>query len=90
MLGLVGGPLICASGILVLLGVFEEGGAGQGIATIPEFFWELSLGVWLDRQGIQPFADPTAGRQPRSTTGFGRRHARRRRLIEVTLDLATY
>ena len=52
MLGLVGGPLICASGILVLLGVFDEGGAGQGIATIPEFFWELSLGVWLTVKGF--------------------------------------
>ena len=52
MLGLVGGPLICASGILVLLGVFQEGGAGQGIATIPEFFWELSLGVWLTVKGF--------------------------------------
>jgi hypothetical protein len=52
MLGLVGGPLICASGVLVLLGVFQEGGAGQGIATIPEFFWELSLGVWLTVKGF--------------------------------------
>jgi len=54
MLGLIGGPLICASGILVLLGVFDEGGAGQGIATIPEFVWELSLGVWLTVKGFNP------------------------------------
>ena len=52
MLGLVGGALICVSGVLVLLGVFEQGGAGQGIATIPEFFWELSLGVWLTVKGF--------------------------------------
>jgi hypothetical protein len=52
MLGLVGGPLICSSGILVLLGVVEDGGAVQGIATIPEFFWELSLGVWLTVKGF--------------------------------------
>ena len=52
MLGLVGGPLICASGLLVLLGVLDEGGAVQGIATIPEFFWELSLGVWLIVKGF--------------------------------------
>jgi len=54
MLGLVGGPLICASGILVLLGVFDEGGTGQGIATVPEFLWELSLGVWLTVKGFNP------------------------------------
>ncbi len=52
MLGLVGGPLICATGILVLLGVIEEGGAAQGIATVPEFLWELSLGVWLTVKGF--------------------------------------
>ncbi|MEP6641781.1 MAG: DUF4386 domain-containing protein [Gaiellales bacterium] len=54
MLGLVGGPLICASGILVLLGVFDAGDAGQGIATAPEFLWELSLGVWLIVKGFNP------------------------------------
>ena len=54
MLGLVGGPLICLSGILVLLGVLGEGGAVQGIATIPEFLWELSLGVWLAVRGFNP------------------------------------
>jgi hypothetical protein len=54
MLGLIGGPLICASGILVLLGVFAEGGAAQGIATAPEFVWELSLGIWLTVRGFNP------------------------------------
>ncbi len=52
VLGLVGGPLICASGILVLVGVFDEGGTAQAIATIPEFFWELSLGLWLIAKGF--------------------------------------
>ena len=45
---------ICASGILVLLGVIDEGGPIQGIATIPEFFWELSLGIWLTVRGFEP------------------------------------
>jgi hypothetical protein len=52
--GLVGGPLICASGILVLVGVFDEGGTVQAIATIPEFIWELSLGIWLAVKGFNP------------------------------------
>ena len=52
MLGLVGGPLICLSGILVLLGAFDEGGTAQAIATIPEFLWELSLGIWLAVKGF--------------------------------------
>jgi hypothetical protein len=56
MLGLVGGPLLCASGIAVLFGVFEAGSAWQIIATIPEFVWELSLGIWLIVKGFNPSA----------------------------------
>ena len=52
VLGLIGGPLICLSGILVLIGVLADGGAGQGIATAPEFVWELSLGIWLTVKGF--------------------------------------
>jgi hypothetical protein len=54
VLGLVGGPLICLSGIAVLFDVIDQGGAGQGIATIPEFLWELSLGIWLTVNGFRP------------------------------------
>jgi Domain of unknown function (DUF4386) len=53
VLGLVGGPLICLSGIAVLFDVIDQGGAGQGIATIPEFLWELSLGIWLTVKGFR-------------------------------------
>jgi hypothetical protein len=52
MLGLIGGPLIIASGVGVLLGVIEAGSVWKGIATIPEFFWELSLGIWLTVRGF--------------------------------------
>lgn len=54
MLGLVGGPLICASGVAVMFGVLDQGGTGQGIATIPEFLWELGLGIWLTVKGFTP------------------------------------
>jgi hypothetical protein len=54
MLGLVGGPLICASGIAALFGVIEPGSVAQGIATIPEFIWELSLGIYLIVKGFKP------------------------------------
>lgn len=53
-LGLVGGPLICLSGVAVLLGVIEAGSAWQLVSTIPEFFWELSLGVYLIVKGFKP------------------------------------
>ena len=54
ILGLIGGPLICLSGIAVMFDVFEPSGVGQAIATIPEFFWELSLGIWLTFKGFTP------------------------------------
>ena len=54
MLGLIGGPLICITGIAVVLGWIEAGGAVQGIATIPEFLWELSLGIYLTVKGFKP------------------------------------
>ena len=52
VLGLIGGPLIISSGVAVLLGVIEAGSVWQAIATIPEFFWELSLGIWLTVKGF--------------------------------------
>src|ERR671934_2366721 len=54
VLGLIGGPLICASGTAVMFGVFDQGGTGQGIATIPEFIWELGLGIYLTVKGFKP------------------------------------
>jgi hypothetical protein len=61
VLGLVGGPLLCLSGIAVLFDLFQQGGTGQGIATIPEFLWELSLGIWLTLKGFNrsPILEPT-------------------------------
>ena len=53
MLGLVGGAFICASGIAVLFGVIEAGSVAQAIATIPEFIWELSLGIYLIAKGFK-------------------------------------
>ena len=53
-LGLVGGPLIILSGTLVLFGVADKGGTFQSIATIPEFLWELSLGVYCTVKGFRP------------------------------------
>src|SRR5215204_5896108 len=44
--------LIISSGVAVLLGVIEAGSVWQAIATIPEFFWELSLGIWLTVKGF--------------------------------------
>jgi len=54
MLGLVGGPLLLLSAAAIMLGLTERGGTLQGIATIPEFFWELSLGIYCVVKGFKP------------------------------------
>ena len=56
MLGLVGGPLLVLSGTAVLFGLIEAGSAVQMLATVPEFFWELSFGVYLIVKGFRPSA----------------------------------
>jgi hypothetical protein len=54
MFGLIGGPLIIISGILVLFNVIEGGGPVQGLMSIPEAFWELALGIYLVFKGYRP------------------------------------
>jgi hypothetical protein len=54
LLGLVGGPLIVASGTAVLFGVADAGGTLQSLATIPEALWELSLGIYCTFRGFRP------------------------------------
>jgi hypothetical protein len=56
VLGLISGPLIIATGVGVMFGVIEAGGVVQLIATIPEFLWELSLGIWPIVRGFDPSA----------------------------------
>jgi uncharacterized protein DUF4386 len=69
-LGLAGGPLIILSGTLVMFGVDDPGGTLQGLATIPEGLWELSLGIYCTVKGFKassPILRPDA-RDARATT----------------------
>jgi hypothetical protein len=66
LLGVVGGPLLFASGIAVLFGVAEPGGMLQSVATLPEFAWELSLGVYLTVKG---FTGPPVAHALRRSVG---------------------
>lgn len=54
ILGLIAGPLVCISGVLVMFGAIDQGGPAQGIASIPEFLWELALGLYLTVKGFRP------------------------------------
>lgn len=53
MLGLIAGPLICITGLAVVLDLIPRGGTVQAIATIPEFVWELSLGIYPIVRGFK-------------------------------------
>ncbi len=73
MLGLIGGPLVMATGIAVMFDVTERGSALQGIATIPEFVWELSLGIYCIVKGFRPspiLAPDTTVRVPESPSAL--------------------
>jgi hypothetical protein len=56
LLGLVGGPLLFASGIAVLFGVIEADSVWQGISTLPVAAFEVLLGIWLIVKGFNPSA----------------------------------
>jgi hypothetical protein len=56
-LGLIGGPLIIVSGTAVMLSGDHPSDtlrSLQGLATIPEFLWELFLGVYCTFKGFRP------------------------------------
>ena len=64
MLGLIGGPLLCLAGVLVIFDVIEASGPIQGVMTIPEALWELSLGIYLVAKGYRRDAPILAGEAP--------------------------
>jgi hypothetical protein len=52
VLGLVGGPLIFASAVLVMFGVYLQISVWGVIAALPVFAYEMSLAVWLMVKGF--------------------------------------
>ena len=54
MLGLIGGPLMISSVIGQVIGINEQVSVWSGIALLPIFVWEFSLGLWLVFKGFRP------------------------------------
>jgi len=63
LFGLIGGPLLVAAAVAVLLGNIPQGSVVQGIATAPEFIWELFLGLYLTFKGFK--SSPILGSEGR-------------------------
>jgi hypothetical protein len=53
MLGLYGGPLAAATATAVLFGAYDQTSAANSLFTLPEFVWELSLGIYLIVKGVK-------------------------------------
>jgi len=56
LLGLVGGPLLIAATVARMFAGQDHLTALAGIATLPVFVWELSLGLYLTFRGFRPSA----------------------------------
>jgi hypothetical protein len=56
ILGLVAGPVLLARFVGILFGVFEPISVLGGLMVVPEFIWELALGIWLTVRGFNPSA----------------------------------
>jgi hypothetical protein len=63
LFGLVGGPLVIISGVLVILDAIKGGGAVQGVMTIPEIIWEAGIGIYLIAKGYRTSSPALAGPQ---------------------------
>jgi hypothetical protein len=54
LLGLIGGPLICAAATAVLFGFVERSAGPALLMALPEIAWEASLGIYLIVKGFKP------------------------------------
>ncbi|MFI5708948.1 DUF4386 domain-containing protein [Kribbella sp. NPDC051620] len=54
LIGLVGAPFFLVSAVALIFGAYAQLSLPSGIATVPIFIWELSLGLWLTFKGFKP------------------------------------
>jgi len=60
MLGLIGGPLLILSFVLILFDVYENGSGPAALLALPEIAWEVSLGIYAAWKGFRPVPIPDA------------------------------
>ena len=68
LLGLIGGPLLLVSCTAVLFGAFKQTSGVAGLLTVPEFLWELSLGIYLIANGFRT-SSPVLAPRPTAPNG---------------------
>jgi hypothetical protein len=62
VVGLAGAPLLFASATATLFGVNSQLSVWSGVAVVPIFVWELSVGLWLAVRGLRPAAEAAGAR----------------------------
>ncbi len=70
LFGVIGGPLLAASGVAVLMGIIPQGSAIQSIVTVPEIIWELFLGLYLTFHGFKQSAAVTGDTADRQSAAL--------------------
>ena len=66
MLGLIGGPLLILSFVLILFDVYENGSGPATLLALPEIAWEVSLGIYAAWKGFRttsPLSEPELTRR---------------------------
>ena len=60
--GLVGGPLLILSFVLILFGAYDNGEGPSGLLALPEIVWEAFLGIYCAWKGFRSsaIAEPRA------------------------------
>jgi hypothetical protein len=58
VLGLVGGPLLILSFVLILFDVYDNGSGPSFLLALPEIAWEASLGIYAAWKGFRPVPIP--------------------------------
>ena len=64
ILGLIAGTMLLARFVGILFGVFEPLGVVGGLMVVPEFIWELGLGIWLIVKGFNASAVASLSADP--------------------------
>jgi hypothetical protein len=65
-IGLLGAPILLASGVAILFGMYDQVSAAALVAALPIAVWELSVGVWMTVKGFRTpaAAESVAGGSP--------------------------
>jgi hypothetical protein len=64
VMGLVGGPLVWVSAVLVMFNVYDQVSMWGAVTAVPVFAYEMTFAVWLIAKGFDPSALAALRAQP--------------------------